>query len=147
MAKEKNPLEPEVNPFPASATPETPGSPPIPDLTDEEKVILEKEGQAALFEMGESIPDPGDVVVPFDKISELMKERNAAAREAVEQEEPPAPGAGISTEEYSGAIPGDAPAGPDTRQEWEKPQAEAEAEEKKPRRGRPPKADKAEKTD
>ena len=37
---------------------------------------------------------PGDVVVSFDKIEELMAERRAAARAAVEQAEPIAPEAG-----------------------------------------------------
>ena len=38
-------------------------------------------------------PTPGDVVVPFEKIEELMAEQRAAARHAVEQAEPPTPDA------------------------------------------------------
>lgn len=35
---------------------------PEPVLTDAEAVMLEQEGQAALFEMGEAVPDPADAV-------------------------------------------------------------------------------------
>ena len=35
---------------------------PEPALTDAEAVMLEHEGQAALFEMGEAVPDPADAV-------------------------------------------------------------------------------------
>ena len=42
--------------------------PPTPDpvLTDAEAVMLEHEGQAALFEMGEAVPDPAEVVEEHD---------------------------------------------------------------------------------
>ena len=79
-------------------------------------------------------PAPGDVVVPFEKIEELMAEQRAAARHAVEQAEPPTPEA-------------PAPGQPEKAAEQapeEKPQEEVAAEQKKPRRGRPPKAEKAE---
>ena len=38
--------------------------PPVPEpvLTDAEAVMLEHEGQAALFEMGETVPNPADAV-------------------------------------------------------------------------------------
>ena len=42
------------------AVPEQPA--PEPVLTDAEAVMLEHEGQAALFEMGEAVPDPADAV-------------------------------------------------------------------------------------
>ena len=51
---------------------------------------------------GEHIPDPGDVVVSFDKINEILSGQRSAARKAQE--------AGTS----------------DTRQEWEKPLSEVE---------------------
>ena len=35
---------------------------PEPVLTDAEAVMLEQEGQAALFEMGETMPNPADAV-------------------------------------------------------------------------------------
>ena len=43
-----------------AAVPEPPA--PEPVLTDAEAVMLEHEGQAALFEMGETVPDPADAV-------------------------------------------------------------------------------------
>ena len=43
-----------------AAVPEPPA--PEPVLTDAEAVMLEQEGQAALFEMGEAVPDPADAV-------------------------------------------------------------------------------------
>ena len=79
-------------------------------------------------------PTPGDVVVPFEKIEELMAEQRAAARHAVEQAEPLTPEAPT-------------PSQPEKATEQapeEKPQEEVAAEQKKPRRGRPPKAEKAE---
>ena len=42
------------------AMPEQPASEPV--LTDAEAVMLEHEGQAALFEMGDAVPDPADVL-------------------------------------------------------------------------------------
>ena len=69
---------------------------------------------------GPAEPVPGDVVVSFEQINELMAEKRQAARAEIEKAE-------------------DTPA-----QEAEVP---AEGEEpKKPRRGRPPKAEKAEHT-
>ena len=69
---------------------------------------------------GPAEPAPGDVVVSFEQINELMAEKRQAARAEIEKAE-------------------DTPA-----QEAEVP---AEGEEpKKPRRGRPPKAEKAEHT-
>ena len=50
-------------PAPAVETAAVPEQPsPGPALTDAEVVILEHEGQAALFEMGEAVPDPADAV-------------------------------------------------------------------------------------
>ena len=92
MADNKQPTDPEEHITPEAAAPDMPGPAPAPDLTVGEAVTLEHEGKAALFEMGEALPDPGDVVVPFEKIDELIKERNTAAREAVEREEEAAPG-------------------------------------------------------
>ena len=43
-----------------AAVPEPPA--PDPVLTDAEAIMLEQEGQAALFEMGEAVPDPADAV-------------------------------------------------------------------------------------
>ncbi len=76
-------------------------------------------------------PGPGDVVVDFEKINELMAERRAAARETVEQAEPPA---------QEPSAPAEQPTGPAGPEKAETP--EAEAEQKKPRRGRRPKEEK-----
>ena len=78
------------------AVPES-GEAPAPELTDEEAAILAHEGEAALRELGEEqleppapfdIPAPGDVVVPFEKIEELITESKAAAQIAA-QDTPP----------------------------------------------------------
>ena len=55
---------------PEATVPDKPGPEPI--LTTEEAAILEHEGQAALFEMGEFVPYPDDVVVSVEKIEELI---------------------------------------------------------------------------
>lgn len=74
------------------------------------------------------LESPGDVVVDFEKINDLVKQRNAAAWDAVEQTEAPdeaekAPeGADLPTH-------GEA----DTPEPKEKAGAELEAEQKKPR--------------
>ena len=72
---------------------------------------------------GPAIPEPGDVVVSFDKINELMAEKRQNARAEVEKAEPP--------EAPEAAAPGETPQPANTE------------EPKKPRRGRPPKAEKA----
>ena len=72
MADDKKTIGPDVgtptevpeqpNPAPnlADATAPAPLGP--EELTVEEQLILEHEGQAALFEMGEAVPDPADAV-------------------------------------------------------------------------------------
>ena len=72
---------------------------------------------------GPAIPEPGDVVVSFDKINELMAEKRQNARAEVEKAETP--------EAQEAAAPGETPQPANTE------------EPKKPRRGRPPKAEKA----
>ena len=72
---------------------------------------------------GPTIPEPGDVVVSFDKINELMAEKRQNARAEVEKAETP--------EAPEAAAPGETPQPANTE------------EPKKPRRGRPPKAEKA----
>ena len=100
---------------------DVPGASPAPNLKDEEPPA----------------PEPGDVVVDTGKIDELMAKRNAAARAAVERAEdaPTLTGEGDKGAE---APPLDK-AGEDHREPWEKTQAELDEEQKKPRRGRPPK--------
>ena len=70
-----------------------------------------------------AIPEPGDVVVSFDKINELMAEKRQNARAEVEKAETP--------EAPEAAAPGETPQPANTE------------EPKKPRRGRPPKVEKA----
>ena len=72
---------------------------------------------------GPAIPEPGDVVVSIDKINELMAEKRQNARAEVEKAETP--------EAPEAAAPGETPQPANTE------------ESKKPRRGRPPKAEKA----
>ena len=72
---------------------------------------------------GPAIPEPSDVVVSFDKINELMAEKRQNARTEVEKAETP--------EAPEAATPGETPQPTNTE------------EPKKPRRGRPPKAEKA----
>ena len=72
---------------------------------------------------------PGDVVVSADQIEKLMAEKRAAERAEVEKNEPPAP---APEERAAGEKP-----------PWERPLEELEAEQKKPRRGRKPKEEKA----
>ena len=72
---------------------------------------------------GPAIPEPGDVVVSFDKINELMAEKRQNARAEVEKAE--------THETPEAAAPGETPQPANTE------------EPKKPRRGRPPKAEKA----
>ena len=71
---------------------------------------------------GPAIPEPGDVVVSFDKINELMAEKRQNARAEVEKAE--------------------TPEAPEAVTSGETPQPANTEEPKKPRRGRPPKAEK-----
>ncbi len=105
---------------------------PPPDLTA---------GVPQQEQAGATMTEPGDVVVSFDKIEELMAERRAAARDTVEKAEPAAPEVDAPAVEPVDPIP-DAKAAEKTTEE--KPQEEVAAEQKKSRRGRPPKAEKAE---
>ena len=117
MADEKINTGPEEHIPPGTISPDISGgaSPGIV-LTVDEAVTLGKEGKAALLEMGEDLPNPGEAVIPPPAVEEDFA------------------GAG-------GAEKGD-PAVEDARLEWEKPIAEIEAEKQKPRRGRTPKAEK-----
>lgn len=90
-----------------------------PIATPEQAVASEPQQE----QTGPAIPEPGDVVVSFDKINELMAEKRQNARAEVEKAEPP--------ETPEAAAPGETPQPANTE------------EPKKPRRGRPPKADKA----
>jgi hypothetical protein len=70
-----------------AVVPEQPA--PEPALTDAEAVMLEHEGQAALFEMGEAVPDPADAVTHTEVEEPTAPEVPKAEKE---QEQPPTPG-------------------------------------------------------
>lgn len=129
---------PGVDILPEGQQAEQPTAPPFeadtqpPEVTAEEAVILEEAGKAALFEMGELFPDPGEVVIPADLTEQLLAEEKgskiAAAREA---------------EAAAAKVPAPEVEQEDTRQEWEKPLDEIKAEQQPKRRGRPPKEGKS----
>ena len=83
---------------PAVPPPEVGGEAPTPEPTAEEKAALPHEGKEPIKLPdigGENIPGPGDVVVPSDKINELMSEKKSARRgrppKADKAEQAPAP--------------------------------------------------------
>ena len=135
MEKNKNiPAEGE------SITPEAPVA--EPPAVDAPTPDLNTGSTAPQEQDGITPGDPGDVVVSSDKIEELMAERRAAARAAVEQAEPPAPEAGAPAMEQTGATL------PEQTEDaaGEKPKEAVAEEQKAPRRGRPPKGEKVEQT-
>jgi ParB-like chromosome segregation protein Spo0J len=102
-----------------NATPEAPGDPPPP--------APEQTGQAVIPGM-DGGPAPSGKVID---LSDVQAEAGKTGREApAPGDAPPEQGAAGSVTEY-------------TKQEWERPLEEIEAEQKKPRRGRPPKTDRA----
>ena len=82
-----------------AAVPEPPA--PDPVLTDAEAVMLEHEGQAALFEMGEAVPDPADAVTHAEVEEPAAPEVPKAKKE---QAQPPAPGKDDSAPAHSGKV-------------------------------------------
>ena len=81
------------------AAPEKPA--PEPALTDAETVMLEHEGQAALFEMGEAVPDPADAVTHAEVEEPAAPE---APKAEMEQAQPPDPGKDNPTPAHSGKV-------------------------------------------
>ncbi len=96
-----------------NATPEAPGGPPPPAPEQTEQAVIP--GMDGGPALSGKVIDLSDVRAEADKSG---------------PEAPPEQGAAGSVTEY-------------TKQEWERPLEEIEAEQKKPRRGRPPKADRA----
>ena len=80
-----------------AVVPEQPA--PEPALTDAEVVMLEHEGQAALFEMGEAVPDPADAVTHAE-----VEEPAAPEVPKAEKEQPPAPGKDAPAPAHSGKV-------------------------------------------
>ena len=94
--------------------------------------------QSAIPDMGEDTPArpaPGEVVVDFDKINELMSQRRAPARDAVSKAEVPSVEA--DGQEKAPKRRGRPP------KEQAGPTAEKKAKAAEPRTGRPSKVDKA----
>ena len=122
------------------AVPEQPA--PEPALTDAEVVMLEHEGQAALFEMGEAVPDPADAVTHAE-----VEEPAAPEVPKAEKEQPPAPGKDAPAPAHSGKVVDFAAARDEAAKDEKKavkqkpPTAKDKAA--KPGRGRPPKEGKA----
>ncbi len=125
-----------------AAVPEPPA--PDPVLTDAEAVMLEQEGQAALFEMGEAVPDPADAVTHTEVEEPTAPEVPKAEKE---QEQPPTPCKDDPTPAHSGKVVDFAAARDEAAKEEKKAVKQKPPTEKdkttKPGRGRPPKEGKA----
>ena len=102
-----------------NATPEAPGGPPPPAPEQTEQAVIP--GMDGGPTPSGKVIDPSDVRAEADKTGP----------------EAPAPGDVPSEQGAAGSVT------EYTKQEWERPLEEIEAEQKKPRRGRPPKADRA----
>ena len=115
-------------------------SSPGPALTDAEAVMLEHEGQAALFEMGEAVPDPADAVTHAEVEEPAAPEVPKAEKE---QEQPLTLGKDDPTPAHSGKVLNFAAARDEAAKEEKKAVKQKPPTEKdktaKPGRGRPPK--------
>ena len=124
-----------------AVVPEQPA--PEPALTDAEVVMLEHEGQAALFEMGEAVPDPADAVTHTEVEEPAAPEAPKAEKE---QEQPPTPGKDDPAPAHSGKVVDFAAARDEAAKEEKKAIKQKPPKEKgkatKPGKGRPPKTEK-----
>ena len=124
-----------------AAVPEPPA--PEPVLTDAEAVMLEQEGQAALFEMGEAVPDPADAVTRAEVEEPTAPEVPKAEKE---QAQPPDPGRDDPAPAHSGKVVDFAAACDEAAKEEKKAIKQKLPKEKgkaaKPGKGRPSKAEK-----
>ena len=124
-----------------AAVPEPPA--PEPVLTDAEAVMLEQEGQAALFEMGEAVPDPADAVTRAEVEEPTAPEVPKAEKE---QAQPPDPGRDDPAPAHSGKVVDFAAACDEAAKEEKKAIKQKLPKEKgkaaKPGKGRPPKTEK-----
>lgn len=115
---------------------------PEPVLTDAEAVMLEQEGQAALFEMGDAVPDPADAVTRTE-----VEEPAAPEVPKAEKEHSPAPIKDDPAPERSGKVVDFAAARDEAAKDEKKAVKQKPPTEKdktaKPGRGRPPKDGKA----
>ena len=114
-------------------------------LTDAETVMLEHEGQAALFEMGEAVPDLADAVTHAKVEEEPVAPEVPKAEK--EQEQPPTPGKDAPAPAHSGKVVDFSAARDEAAKEEKKAVKQRPPTEKdkpaKPGRGRPPKDGKA----
>jgi len=117
---------------------------PDPVLTDAEAVMLEYEGQAALFEMGETVPDPDDAVTRAEVEEPAAPEVPKAEKEQVQS---PTPGKDDPTPAHSGKVVDFAAARNEAVKDEKKALKQKPPKEKgkatKPGKDRPPKAEKA----
>jgi len=117
---------------------------PEPALTNAETVMLEHEGQAALFEMGEAVPDPADAVTHAEAEEPAAPEVHKAEKE---QEQPPTPGKDDPAPAHSGKVVDFVAARDEAAKEEKKAVKQKPPTEKdkaaKPGRGRPSKDGKA----
>ena len=120
--------------------------PPTPDpvLTDAETVMLEHEGQAALFEMGEAVPDPADAVTHAKVEEEPVAPEVPKAEK--EQAQPPDLGKDAPAPAHSGKVVDFAAVREEAAKEEKKAIKQKSPKEKgkaaKPGKGRPPKTEK-----
>ena len=116
---------------------------PKPVLTDAEAIMLEQEGQTALFEMGEAVPDPADAVTHAEVEEPTAPEVPKAEKE---QAQPPDPGRDDPAPAHSGKVVDFAAARDEAAKEEKKAIKQKPPKEKgkpaKPGKGRPPKAEK-----
>jgi len=124
-----------------AAVPEPPA--PDPVLTDAEAVMLEQEGQAALFEMGEAVPAPADAVTHAEVEEPTAPEVPKAEKE---QAQPPDPGRDDPAPAHSGKVVDFAAARDEAAKEEKKAIKQKPPKEKgkpaKPGKGHPPKTEK-----
>ena len=125
-----------------TAVPEPPA--PEPVLTDAEAVMLEQEGHAALFEMGDAVPDPADAVTRAE-VEEPAAPKVPKAEK--EQAQSTAPGKDDPAPVHSGKVVDFAAARDGAAKDEKKALKQRPPAEKdkaaKPGRGRPPKDGKA----
>ena len=123
------------------AVPEQPA--PEPVLTDAETVMLEHEGQAALFEMGETVPNPADAVTHAEVEKPAALE---VPKTEMEQAQPPNLGKDDPSPAHSGKVVDFAAARDEAAKEEKKAIKQKPPKEKgkaaKPGKGRPPKTEK-----
>ena len=125
-----------------AVVPEQPA--PQPALTDAEAVMLEHEGQAALFEMGEAVSDPADAVTHAEVDEPATPE---VPKTEKEQAQPPTPGKDTPAPAHSVKVVDFATARNEAVKDEKKALKQKPPKEKgkatKPGKDRPPKAEKA----